>query len=55
MIVRLLKPWKYMRTGTVLNSMPEGAANLLIRRGFGEEVKAEPKEQPRGFKRVSRA
>lgn len=55
MIVRLLKPWKYKKPGTVLNGMPDGAANLLIHRGVCEEVKPEQKEQPRGFKRGSRA
>lgn len=39
MIVRLLKPWKYRKVGTILNDMPDGAANVLIRRRFAEEVK----------------
>lgn len=51
MIVRLLKPWKYRKVGTILNDMPDGAANVLIRRKIVEEVKAqpekpEPKQEP---------
>jgi hypothetical protein len=38
MIVRLLKPWKYRKVGTILAEVPDGAANMLVRRGFAEEV-----------------
>lgn len=41
MIVRLLKPWKFRKVGTVFNDMPDGAANMLIRRGFAEQVRLE--------------
>jgi len=46
MIVRLLKPWKYRKVGQILNDMPDGAANMLIRRGFAEPVQP-PKEHPK--------
>lgn len=46
MIVRLLKPWKYRKVGTILNDMPDGAANVLIRRKIVEEVKARPELKP---------
>jgi len=46
MIVRLLKPWKYRKVGTILNSVPDGTANLLIRRGIVEVVK--PAKPERG-------
>jgi hypothetical protein len=55
MKVRLLKNWRYRKIGTVLNEVPDGAANLLIRRGIAEtvEVKPEPKPEPaRNAKRV---
>lgn len=53
MIVRLLKPWKFQKVGRVINDMPDGAANMLIKRGVAEQVKQE-KEQPRG-RRAGRA
>lgn len=43
MIVRLLKPWKFRKVGHVFNDMPDGAGNMLIKRGFAELVKPEPK------------
>lgn len=43
MIVRLLKPWKFRKVGHVFNDMPDGAANMLIKRGFAEQVKPERK------------
>lgn len=46
MKVRLLKPWKFRTVGSVLNAVPDGTANLLIRRGLAEEVKPEKKEKP---------
>ena len=56
MMVRLLKSWRYRKVGTVLNEVPDGAANLLIRRGIAEqfqpEVKDEPKREPVRMKRV---
>jgi hypothetical protein len=45
MIVRLLKPWKARKVGTVLSDCPDGAANVLIKRGFAELVKPEPKPE----------
>ena len=42
MIVRLLKPWKARRVGTILADCPDGAANLLIKRGVAESVRPEP-------------
>jgi hypothetical protein len=42
MMVRLLKPWKARRVGTILTDVPDGAANLLIKRRIVEEVKPEP-------------
>lgn len=53
MIVRLLKPWKYKKPGTILNGVPEGAANLLMSRGICEEVKQD-KDQAKGIKRAGR-
>lgn len=38
MIVRLLKAWRYRKPGTILNEVPDGAANLLIKRGIVERV-----------------
>ena len=55
MIVRLLKPWKGQKVGRILNSVPDGAANLLIKRMIAEEVKpekAEPQKKVERFKRV---
>lgn len=43
MIVRLLKPWQFRKVGHVFNDMPDGAAHMLIKRGFAEEVKSETK------------
>lgn len=50
MIVRLIKPWKYKKPGTILNGMPDGAANVLIHRGVAEEVRQVEKEQTRGVR-----
>lgn len=49
MIVRLLKPWKNWRVGTILNDMPDGQANLLIRMRKVEQVQPKPevKERPK--------
>lgn len=62
MIVRLLKPWKARRVGTILADCPDGAANLLIKRGVAESVKppveavpSEPEVKPeRKRERVAR-
>jgi len=52
MIVRLLKPWKFRKVGHILNDMPDGAANVLIKRGFAEPIQPpkenKPKKQPAG-------
>jgi hypothetical protein len=50
MKVRLLKPWKFRAVGTVLSEVPDGTANLLIRRGIVVEVKA-----PKKPERIERA
>lgn len=39
MIVRLLKPWKARRVGTILADCPDGAANMLIKRGIAETIR----------------
>lgn len=39
MIVRLLRPWKTRRVGTVFSDMPDGVGNMLVKRGIGEQVK----------------
>lgn len=48
MIVRLLKPWKFRKVGTILNEVPDGTANLLIRRGIVEVVKPADPPKERG-------
>lgn len=45
MMVRLLKPWKAMRVGKIIADMPDGAGNMLIRRGMAEKVKPEAKKE----------
>lgn len=55
MIVRLKRHWKHWKPGKVFNDMPDGQGNLLIREGFGEQVKPEPQQQPRSVKRAGRA
>ena len=58
MFLRLLKPWRYRKVGTIMNGVPDGVGNVLIRRGIGELVKPEqepPQLQPRSVKRVGRA
>lgn len=51
MIVRLLQPWKFRKVGSILSDVPDGTANMLIKRGHAEQVKAEKPEQPK-VKRV---
>lgn len=50
MMVRLLRPWKTRRVGFVFNDMPDGVANMLIKRSWAEEVKpqtsTETQEKP---------
>jgi hypothetical protein len=41
MIVRLLRPWKAQRVGKILAQVPDGVANLLIKRKFAVEVQPE--------------
>jgi hypothetical protein len=55
MKVRLLKSWRYRKVGTIFSEMPEGAANLLIRRGVAEAVKEEPKPEPARYAKRVRA
>lgn len=43
MIVRLLKPWKFWKVGRVLSDCPDGAANMLIKRGVAEQVAKQEK------------
>jgi predicted XRE-type DNA-binding protein len=45
MIVKLLKPWKFWSVGRILSDCPDGAANMLIKRGVAEQVK--PQEKPK--------
>lgn len=45
MMVRLLRPWKTRRVGFVFNDMPDGVANMLIKRNVAEEVKLQPEPQ----------
>lgn len=52
MIVRILKPWKMRKVGTVLNDMPDGTANLLIQRGIVERVQEQNKDK-RSVRRAS--
>lgn len=50
MRVRLLKPWKYQKVGKIIADMPDGMANVLIRRKIIEaapEPKPEPQEKPK--------
>lgn len=47
MIVRLLRPWKARRVGTIFTDMSDGVGNFLIKRGIGQEVKPEPKPEPK--------
>lgn len=50
MLVRVIKPWRQFRAGRVLN-MPDGAANVRIRRGMVEPAEQESEEPPRNQKR----
>lgn len=58
MIVRLLKPWKFRKVGTVLNDVPDGVANTLIKRKVVEQVqhveqvRHVAKEQVRGRRAI---
>lgn len=45
MMVRLLKPWKAMRVGKIIADMPDGAGNMLVKRGMAEQVKPEKKQE----------
>ena len=54
MIVRLLKPWKYRKVGTVLNDMPDGAGNMLIKRGFAEQVQPTTEAKPRPKRQIAK-
>lgn len=38
MRVKILKTWRRLKPGTEAN-IPDGAANVLVRRGFVEEVR----------------
>ena len=53
MIVRLLKPWKFRKVGHVFNDMPDGAANMLVKRGFAEVVRMEKTEKKKQEKAAS--
>lgn len=44
MIVRLLKPWKGRRVGSILAECPDGVANMLLKRGLVEAVQPPPPE-----------
>lgn len=56
MRLRLLRPWKYRKVGTILNGVSEGAGNLLIRRGVAEQVKELVEQNTKGIqRRVGRA
>lgn len=57
MKVRLLKPWKYRKVGTILAEVPDGVANVLIRRKIVEvvaEPQLIPQEKTERPKRVGR-
>lgn len=54
MIVRLLKPWQFRKVGHVFNDMPDGQANMLIKRGLAEPVKGEPKPEPKNERKRQR-
>jgi predicted XRE-type DNA-binding protein len=47
MIVRLLKPWKFWSVGRILSDCPDGAANMLIKRGVAEQVQQVKQEKPK--------
>ena len=47
MMVRLLKPWKARRVGTILADCPDGVANMIIKRGLAEMVTTEVKSEPK--------
>ena len=54
MRVRLLKPWRYRKVGAILNDMPDGTANVLIRRKIVEQVQPEETKEPkRSVRRAS--
>ena len=38
MQVQLIRSWRAWRVGHVFTSMPDGMANVLIRRGIGADV-----------------
>lgn len=46
MQIRILKFWNWHREGTVLESVPDGMANVLIRRGIAEQVREADAHQP---------
>ena len=39
MVIELLKPWRGWKAGKRFPLMPQGAAKLLIERGFAKEIK----------------
>lgn len=45
MMVRLLQHWKGWKPGRILADMPDGQANLLIRRKVAAIVEPEPEVQ----------
>lgn len=44
MRVKLVKRWNGFRSGLV-KDIPDGAANLLIKRGIAERIDAEPRKE----------
>lgn len=50
MKIRFIRSWMFYEPGQVLEEMPDGQADLLIRRGIIEQVKEEastPRQQPK--------
>ena len=54
MRVTLLKPWKWMRAGRIFNDMPDGVANMLLKRGIAKEEAVEPAPEPAPLKEFKR-
>jgi len=42
MKVKLERPWRRWKAGEVVGTLPDGVAELLIRRGTATRVEAEP-------------
>ena len=53
MRVELIKHWRGHKPGKVFSEMPDGAGNVLVRRGFAREASEakEQKDRPRRVKR----